>query len=64
MLHVTCDVIGIAQYHFFEIQDGGHVFCTLSKFKAFFIQFIFENVRNRTKNGFSNTNRVKYKNFS
>ena len=46
---MTCDVIVIAQYHFFEIQDGGHVFCTLSKFKAFFGQFVLENVRNRTK---------------
>ena len=49
MLHMTCDVIVIAQYHFFEIQDGGYVFCTLSKFKAFFGQFALENVRNRTK---------------
>ena len=45
MLHVTCDVSGIAQYHFFEIQDGGHVFCTLSKFS----QFVLENVTNKTK---------------
>ena len=49
MLPVTCDVIGIAQYHFFEIQDGGHVFCTLSKFQVFFSQFVLESVRNRTK---------------
>ena len=43
MLRVTYDVIGIAQYH---IRDGGHVFGTLSKFKAFLSQFAFEN---RTK---------------
>ena len=49
MLHVTCDVIYIAPIPFFEIQDGSHVFCTLSKFKAFFSQFVLENVRNRTK---------------
>ena len=49
MLHVTCDVIGMAQYHFFEIQDGDYVFCTLSKFKPSFGQFVLENVRNRTK---------------
>ena len=49
MLHVTCDVIGIMQYHFFGMQDGGHVFCTLSKFKAFFSKFLLENVGNRTK---------------
>ena len=45
---MNCDVIGIAQYHFM-IQDGGHVFRTLSKFKAFFSQFVLENVRNKTK---------------
>ena len=64
MLHVTCDVIGIAQYHFFEIQDGGHVFCTLSKFKAFFIQFIFENVRNRTKTVLVTLIELNTRNFS
>ena len=31
---------------FVEIQVGGHVFCTLSKFKAFLL--VFENVENRT----------------
>ena len=49
MLHVTCDVIGFAQYHCFEIQNGGDVSCTLSKFKAFLSQFALENVGNRTK---------------
>ena len=57
MLHVTCDVIGIqCAMPFFEIQDGRHAFCTLSK-------FVLENVRNRAKNGFSNTNSAKYKEF-
>ena len=43
MLQVTCDVIGIqCAMPFFEIQDGRHAFCTLSK-------FVLENVRNRTK---------------
>ena len=37
MLHVACDVIGIAQYHFFEIQDGGHVFWHIIKIESFFI---------------------------
>ena len=46
---MICDVTGIAQYHIFEIQDGGHDFCTLSKFEAFLSQFAFENVGNRTK---------------
>ena len=39
---MTCDVIGI-------IQDGGHVFCTMAKFKAFLSQFTLENAGNRTK---------------
>ena len=45
MLHVTCDVMGIAQYHFLKPKMGA----TLSKFKAFSSQFVLENVRNRTK---------------
>ena len=31
---------------FFEVQDGGQVLCTLSKFKSFFSQFEFDNVKN------------------
>ena len=49
MMHVTCDVVGTVQYHFLKSKKGGHVFCTLSKFKAFFGQFVLENVRNSTK---------------
>ena len=50
MLHVTCDVIGTCAIPFFEVQDGGHVFCTLSKFKAFFSQFVNSlNTRNLSK---------------
>ena len=45
---MTCDIIGIAQY-LFEIQDGGHVACTVSKFQAFASRFAFENVSNRAK---------------
>ena len=33
---------------FSEIQDGGHVLCTVSKFKVFPSRFAFENVGNRT----------------
>ena len=49
MLHVTCDFIGIAQYHFFEIQDGGHVFCTLSKFKAFLVNLYWKSLETELK---------------
>ena len=48
MFLVMCDVTSY-KTPFFEIQDGGFVFCTLSKFEAFLSQFKFENVRNRTK---------------
>ena len=41
MLHVTCDVLGIAQYHLLK--------STLSKFKAFLSPCAFENDENRTK---------------
>ena len=34
---------------FFEIKDGGHVYCILSKFEAFLSQFAFENSEKRTK---------------
>ena len=46
---MTCEVKGIAQHHFFEIQDGGNVQWALSKLKDFLSQFAFENVENRTK---------------
>ena len=35
--------------YLFEVQDGGQVLRTVSKFKAVFSRFAFENVRNRTK---------------
>ena len=49
MLRVTFYVKGIAHYHFFEIQNGRHVFCTMSKFQASPSQFASENVGKRTK---------------
>ena len=33
----------------FEIQDGGQVFCTMSKLKAFLSHLALENVGNRAK---------------
>ena len=35
LLHMVCDIIGIAQ-HLFEIQDGGQVLFTVSKLIRFF----------------------------
>ena len=51
MLHVTCDIVGIAQYIciIFETQDGSLVLCTVSKFQAFPGCFAFENITTRTK---------------
>ena len=34
---------------FFEIQDGGHVLCMVSKFQAFPSRLEFENVSNRSE---------------
>ena len=47
-----------------EIQDGGHVFCTLSKFKAFLSQFAFENVGKRTKTVLVTLIALNTRNFS
>ena len=49
MLHVTCDVIGIAQYHFLKSKKAAMYFALYQNFKLFFSQFVLENVRNRTK---------------
>ena len=46
MLHMTCDVIGIAQYHFLKSKMAAMYFALYQKF---FSQFVLENVRNRTK---------------
>ena len=53
MLHVTRGCHRCCALLVFEIQDGGYVFCTLSKskLKAFLSKFPFENVGNRTKTG-------------
>ena len=45
MLHVTCDVIGIAQYHFLKSKMVTMYFALYQNFKL----FLLENVRNRTK---------------
>ena len=31
--------------YFFEVQNGDHVVCTLSKFKAFFSQFELDELK-------------------
>ena len=50
---------------FFQIQDGGQLLCTVSKFKAFSSRCAFENVGNGTKTDLlSNTNTVECKDLS
>ena len=49
MLHVTCDVKSIAQYHFLKSKMAAMYFAIYRNFKLFFSQFVLENVRNRTK---------------
>ena len=48
MLHVTCDIIGIAQYHFLNPRWQPCILYFIKIF-SFFSQFVLENVRNRTK---------------
>ena len=46
---MTYDVISIAQYHFLKSKMAVMYFALYQNFKAFFSQFVLENVRNRTK---------------
>ena len=48
MLHVTYDVIGIAQYHFLKSKMAP-TYLHFIKILSFFSPFLLENVRNRTK---------------
>ena len=49
MLHMTCDVIDIVQYHFLKSKMAAMYFAFYQNFKLFFSQFVLEDVRNRTK---------------
>ena len=46
---MTCDVIGIAQYHFLKSKMVAMYFALYQNFKLIFIKFFLKNVRNRTK---------------
>ena len=49
MLHVTCDVIGMAQYHFLKSKMAAMYIALYQNFQLFFSQFLLKNVRNRNK---------------
>ena len=62
MWHVTCDVIGIAQYHFLKSKMAAMYFALYQNFKLFFVNFFWKTLETAL-NGFGNTNSVKYKEF-
>ena len=49
MFHVPCDVIGIAQYHFFEIQDGVMYFAFYQDLKLFLVNFYRKTLETKLK---------------
>ena len=49
MLHVTCDVIGIAQYNFLKSSMAAMYFATLSKFKAFLVNLYWKTLETELK---------------
>ena len=49
MLQVTCDVIGIAHNHFLKSKMAAMYFALYQNLKVFLVNFVLENVRNRTK---------------
>ena len=63
MLHVTCDVIGIAQYQFFlKSKMAAMYFAFYQNLKLFLVNLYWKTLETEL-NGFSNTNSVKYKGF-
>ena len=63
MLHVTCYVIDIAQYHFLNSKMAALYFVLCQNFKAFVSQLTFQNVGNKTKMVLVTLIAVKYKEF-
>ena len=49
MLHVTCDVIGIAQYHFLKSKMAAMYFALCQNLKLFLVNLYWKTFRNRTK---------------
>ena len=64
MLHVTCDVIRIAQYHFLKSKKAVIYSALCQNVKVFFSQFAFENVGNRTKTVLVTVIALNTRNFS
>ena len=62
MLHVTCEVIGIVQYHFLKSKMAAMYFALYQNLKLFFVNLYWKTLETELKR-FSNTNSVKYKEF-
>ena len=62
MLHVTCEVIGIVQYHFLKSKMAAMYFALYQNLKLFCVNLYWKTLETELKR-FSNTNSVKYKEF-
>ena len=60
MLHMTCDVIGITQYHILKSKMAAMYFAHL--LKLFLVNLHLKTLK-RALNDFSDINSVKYKEF-
>ena len=62
MLHVTCEVIGIVQYHFLKSKMAAMYFALYQNLNFFCVNLYWKTLETELKR-FSNTNSVKYKEF-
>ena len=49
MLHVTCDVIGNAQYHFLKSKMAAMYFALYQNFKHFLVNFYWKTLETELK---------------
>ena len=59
---MTCDGIGIAQYHFLKFKKEAMYFALYQNLKIFLVNLYWKTLETEL-NGFSSTNSVKYKEF-
>ena len=62
MLHVTCDVIGIAQYHFLKSKMAAMYFALYQNLKLFLVNLYWKTLETELKRFYKN-NSVKYQEF-
>ena len=49
MMHVTCDVIGIAQYHFLKFKIAAMYFALYQNFKLFAVNLYWKTLETEPK---------------